>query len=273
MKRSISSVSVIIPCYCCSETIERAVQSIFQQTVLPREVILIEDCSPDESKTKKKLESLEMFYSKNRPQVKFKSIFSPVNAGPGAARNLGWNFSSSQYVAFLDADDSWMKNKLEVQYGWMNKHPNIFLSCHLTEFYANTRISNKIKNQVFNQTITLFDMLFSNKISTRSVMVKNNERYRFDNSARYSEDYSLWLRMISDGMECARINQYLAFTYKREYSKGGQSQNLLLMQIGEIKAITQLRKNGSIGIMLYAFCCLWSVLKFIKRVVVSLMNI
>ena len=269
MKFRTSSVSVIIPCYCCSETIERAVRSVYKQTVLPREVILIEDYSPDNGKTKNKLDSIRSFYSKKFPQIDFKLIFNSVNFGPGDSRNFGWNVASSKYVAFLDADDSWINNKIQVQYDWMNNHSSVFLTCHLTQLYKIRTGFDKNKIQVFSQSISLFEMLFSNKISTRSVMVRNNKKYRFDNLRRYSEDYALWLRMLSDDIKIVRINQYLASTFRPEYSNGGQIHNLIMMEIGEIEAISQLKENGKIGTIRYLICILWSFLKFVKRAVVN----
>ena len=59
-------VSVIIPCYRCTETIERALASVAQQTLLPEEVLLVEDCSDDERKTLDVLYRLQQQYLGNR---------------------------------------------------------------------------------------------------------------------------------------------------------------------------------------------------------------
>jgi glycosyltransferase involved in cell wall biosynthesis len=79
-------VSVIVPCFRCAETIERAVASIAQQTVPPEEVLLIEDCSDDEGKTLDSLNRLQLEY---RDKVALKIIALKANGGPSVARNAG----------------------------------------------------------------------------------------------------------------------------------------------------------------------------------------
>ena len=120
----LAKVSVVIPCYRCADTIARAVTSIAEQTSRPAEVILVDDCSGDD--TLATLYELQAEY----PQGWVKVIESPKNAGPGTARNLGWEAATQAYIAFLDADDSWHPQKIEMQYGWMSKNPEVALTGH-----------------------------------------------------------------------------------------------------------------------------------------------
>src|SRR5512147_969550 len=93
-----ASVSVIIPCYNCRHTIRRTINSIVQQTLKPAEVILIDDCSQDN--TLEILQELQQKFSKNWIKI----ISLPVNSGPATARNQGLNLATEDYVALLDAD-------------------------------------------------------------------------------------------------------------------------------------------------------------------------
>ena len=106
------SVSVIIPCYQCTSTIQRAVDSVAQQSLLPREVILVDDASDDE--TLEMLYSIQKSYGSNWVKV----LSLKTNGGPSLARNAAWELVDSSYVAFLDADDSWHPQKIEIQFSW-----------------------------------------------------------------------------------------------------------------------------------------------------------
>ena len=125
-------VSVIIPCYRCADTIKRAVHSVCSQTLLPQEIIMIDDGSDDAGTTLAAMVQLKSA-SGNTPI----RIFSlEKNAGPAEARNVGWEASTQCYLAFLDADDAWHPGKLEAQCGWMQLHPNVALCGHISQKLA-----------------------------------------------------------------------------------------------------------------------------------------
>ena len=121
-------ITVIIPCYNSNDTILRAVQSIVSQTFLPSEVIIVDDSSLDANETKKYLIKVENLLTKINIRVKI--IYNLINKGPGASRNYGWTEAQERYIAFLDSDDSWISNKLIVQFDFMEKNKNFDLSCH-----------------------------------------------------------------------------------------------------------------------------------------------
>ena len=106
-------ISVIIPCFNCSNEVENAVQSIFNQTVRPTELILVDDCSNDGGLTIKKLASIQSRFMDLLPTY---VLQTPSNSGPGVARNLGLKTQSQPYIAFLDSDEVWHCAKLETQY-------------------------------------------------------------------------------------------------------------------------------------------------------------
>jgi len=118
------AVSVVVPCYRCKETIERAVASVMGQTQVPAELILVDDQSGDGS-----LDLLKLIQSKyGCNQIKVVSL--TVNQGAASARNAGWDVATQPYVAFLDADDAWHPLKIEIQLEWMLKHPGAALTGH-----------------------------------------------------------------------------------------------------------------------------------------------
>ncbi len=106
MLASAETISVVIPTYNRSRTIEYCVKSILEQTLLPNEIIIIDDASTDNTES--------VITSLNNNLIKF--IKLDKNAGAQAARNIGIKNSKSKWIAFLDSDDKWEKNKLELQF-------------------------------------------------------------------------------------------------------------------------------------------------------------
>ena len=100
-------VSVVVPCYRCSLTLERAVKSVAGQARRPVELILVDDFSNDE--TAKLLEVLAARYEAGWIKIKW----LVQNVGAASARNIGWAAATQPFVAFLDADDAWHAEKLQ----------------------------------------------------------------------------------------------------------------------------------------------------------------
>jgi glycosyltransferase involved in cell wall biosynthesis len=101
----VTSVSVIIPTYNDGDTLQRAINSVFDQTYSDFEIIVIDDGSTDD--TAEKVEDYE--------SDRLEYVVHKENKGGSAARNTGIKRASGEYMAFLDADDEWMPDKLEVQ--------------------------------------------------------------------------------------------------------------------------------------------------------------
>ena len=120
----IALVSVVVPCYRCIATLERAVRSVAQQTQRPAELILVDDASGDGT-----LELLRTLQARYGDWVRVVAL--PANAGAASARNAGWNVATQPYIAFLDADDAWHPRKVEIQWDYMQRHPDVALSGHL----------------------------------------------------------------------------------------------------------------------------------------------
>ncbi|MCE2772069.1 MAG: glycosyltransferase family 2 protein [Bacteroidetes bacterium] len=106
---TVASVDVIIPCYNTGCYIREAVESVLAQTVLPGRIIVVNDGSTDHT-----AELVQELIEKNRTSTKIVHHYQS-NAGLSAARNKGISLSNAEYIAFLDADDVWMPQKLERQ--------------------------------------------------------------------------------------------------------------------------------------------------------------
>ena len=255
-------VSVVIPCYCCASTIDRAVESIARQTLLPAEVILIDDGSPDDGET---LGALHAVAARYAGIMDMRVIELPENKGPAGARNAGWDAATQPYIAFLDADDSWLPYKLEIQYGWMQNHTEVDICGHL--FCKKEQMGCGAHEQpVESVRIRKIEILFHNVFPTSSVMLKKLIKLRFDERKRYIEDYDLWLRAFFHGFNLARINVELACNYKNVYGDFGLSAKLLQMERGELDCYMKLWREHHIGMMATTLCLIWSLIKFGRRI-------
>lgn len=259
-----ADVSVVIPCYRCKHTIKRALNSVYNQTLRPAEVILVEDASDDE--TLEYLNSISKEYSVGWIKV----IPLEINSGPGTARNVGWNASNQRYVAFLDSDDSWHPQKIEIQYLWMERNPNVALTGQMgvviSEAVDSTAKCFQMNDVEFSE-ISKFRLLLSNKFSTPSVLIRREVHYRFTAGKRFCEDYELWCKVACAGHACFAVDVPLTFCYKPLYGHAGLSGDLWNMEDGELSVYEVLRKDGRINMAVAFFLKAWSLMRYFRRTI------
>lgn len=258
-------VSAVIPCYRCGQTIRRALESVAAQTVLPREVIVVDDCSADG--TADSLRRIAAEY----PAGWVKVLSLTVNGGPGHARNAGWDAATQPYIAFLDADDSWHQRKLEIQYGWMQAHPNAMLTGHPSAQVEYAEIPSSLPGELQAGRIDRRRLLLSNCFSSRSIMFRRDLAIRFHPTKRYMEDHWWLLQIVFSGQEIVALNLPLAYTFKADYGESGLSARLWEMEKGELDNYWSLRRGGKLGIMSVSLLSIWSLLKYARRWIVSVL--
>mgnify|MGYP001467445026 FL=1 len=107
------SVSIILPNYNSSKSIIATINSILKQTYKNWKLIIVDDCSDKETK------NILMRYRKKK---KIKILYLKNNKGAAQCRNIAIKKSSSYYLAFIDSDDLWEKNKLKMQINFMQNN-------------------------------------------------------------------------------------------------------------------------------------------------------
>lgn len=185
------AVSIIMPTYNRADYLKRSVQSVLDQTFNNFEIIIINNYSTDDT--------LEVISAFNDDRIK---VINFKNDGIIAkSRNQGIMQSVGEYIAFLDDDDLWCPDKLELQIKYLEEHPEFDL------VYSNGLIIDEHENKkgLFNElwrgkTGQVFlDLLYRNFVSVLTVIMKKeifetigllNE----DPSMRAAEDYEYWLR-------------------------------------------------------------------------------
>ncbi|GGD28615.1 glycosyltransferase family 2 protein [Pontibacillus salipaludis] len=257
-------VSVIIPSFNSQDTIERAVKSVANQTLLPLEVIIIDD----HSTLKENYTTLKYIEDQYSPYFKLKVIKNKENQGPGVSRNNGWDISDGDYVTFLDADDAWHKKKIEIQYNYMKRNPTVDFTCH-ENLISNSKDPIEVNGLISEYKVDFNSLLIKNDIGTRTVMLKRSIANRFAKGKYHSEDYLLWMEIASDGYSIIKLNIPLSYSFSHPYLGDGLSGNLFKMFKGELNSFYQLLKEKKLGKFKYALVTFFSTLKFIKRILFS----
>ena len=261
-------VSVIIPCFKCAETIERAIDSIAKQTLIPHEVILVNDASPDN--TIGILKKLQNIYGKEWIKI----IDLKKNVGPGQARNLGWESASQDYLAFLDADDVWHPQKLEIQWTWMKRNPNINFSGHPRLTYQdNLNLRNSSLNGLNREPkiISKMRLLVSNVFPTSSWLFKMSLSTKFKQNY-YGEDYLCLLENFFSDHTMAFFDLPLCYCLRPPYSKGGLSNSLWSMEKAELKAYQKIWQDYHISNLEYGLISLYSLVKYARRIFLNFLH-
>lgn len=190
-KHSLPLFSVIIPAYNASPFIRNTLDSVRNQTFDDYEIVIVNDGSKDETS-----ETVKTYFV-DFPCLNYK-IINQENKGIGGARNSGIKEALGKFVAFLDADDSWNKMKLERVKEFIDKNTNVDLVCHNENWVENGRI---YKEAICGPYRTYKELLFKgNCISTSATVVKRSkllEAGLFSENMDFNgaEDYELWLRL------------------------------------------------------------------------------
>lgn len=213
-------VSVVVPCFRCSDTIGAAVASIAAQRRRPAEVLLVDDASGDGT-----LDTLHRVAAAY-PAGWVKVIASSPNGGPSRARNLGWQQAQQPYIAFLDADDTWAPDKLALQMAELERDPRIALIAHGMKVASRGTAPAPVRGGVRARVIGRRRLLLNNPFPTASVILRRDLPFRFDERFRRVEDFLLWAQISFSGYRCVKLDQVLAYWHKPTFGAAGLSGDL-----------------------------------------------
>lgn len=242
--------SVVIPTYNSGKYLLRAMQSVFDQSFRDYEIIVVDDASTDDT---------EQLIAPFLDKVSY--IRKIYNSGSAIARNAGIDVAKGDFIAFLDADDSWHPDKLLVINTILEGANGIKIMYHsysLAETFA------AIPENITLYKLPYVKLLLHNRIATPCAVVKRELGYRFEASMRYSEDYDLWLR-IGYKHNVYFINVPLTKLYRPINSSGGVSAHKWKMRKGELKAYTRLVKLNPFFMLLLPFLYTSSIIRHLLK--------
>lgn len=191
-----NTISVVMPTYNSEPYIKRTLDTVYQQSFLPYEIVIVDDGSSDRT-----VKIIKDYIRSHKNTFDHTRVIKQENRGAGAARNRAVKESSGDWIAFLDSDDIWDKDKLKTVYEVIKNHPEVNMVAH-DEYSVNETNLNDKKlcplHENYNNSRDLFDQLYEGNIFSTSTLVIKKEVIRdaggFDESLRSAQDYDLWIR-------------------------------------------------------------------------------
>lgn len=249
------TVSIIVPVYRAEKYIAETIEMVKRQTYKNWELILVDDCSPDNS-----ADIIRKLQLSDRDE-RIRLICKESNEGAARARNTGIEEANGKYIAFLDADDIWLHDKLEKELAFMEEKQAAFVFTAYEFGDENAVGTGKIvavpeqltyrraltRTVIFTTTV-MFDMT---KISKKQIQMPDVE----------SEDTAAWWKILRAGYVAYGLNEVLAI-YRRP------AKSLSSNKVEAVRRIWRLyRQEEKLTVPVSMFCfCMWAIRATLRRI-------
>ena len=243
-------ISVIMPAYNAERFIGRAVSSVINQTYTNWELIIIDDCSADNTVAV----ASRIAEGDRRISV----VLNEKNMGVAKTRNKGLDMAKGDWIALLDSDDIWMPEKLEKQLNLAREEKADILYCSYGIVDEN---GDKAKSDyITRENVTFDDMLNENYIGCSTVMISRKAAENRFLTDFYHEDYVMWLTLIRQGFRACGLTEVLVkwryIENSRSYNKIQSAKNRWLiyrkqLKLPLLKSIRHLARYAFAGIRKY----------------------
>ncbi|CAM4241385.1 glycosyltransferase family 2 protein [Kerstersia similis] len=197
--------SIIMPAYNCADTIKESIESVLKQTHDAFELLIINDCSTDDTA------AVITEFSERDPRIHI--LHQANNSGVAKTRNRAIDIAKGQYIAFLDSDDLWLPEKLAIQ-------KRYFDAGHAVVFSSYTRFgNNQPEKTVFSRPfITYKELIKGNLIGNLTGAYDTRKLGKIYQQPVRHEDYLMWLQLLKKSGIAAGIPDVLARYRVREDS-------------------------------------------------------
>ena len=203
-------VSIITPAYNAAQYLEETVKSVQNQTFMDWEMIIVDDCSKDDTY------KIAARLAEEDPRIKV--LQNKVNSGVSATRNAALDVATGEYIAFLDSDDLWLAQKLEKQVQFMEAGQYVLTYTNYQKFNSETgdRHQKVIRAPA---TMTAKRIYGDTSIGCLTVMVNRNRSGPFHMPLiGHTEDNITWQEILARGHTAYRIDEVLSL-----YREGNKS--------------------------------------------------
>lgn len=245
-------ISIIIPCYNGETVLRDAIQSVLQQTYIDWELIIVDDCSSDNSS------NIIQAFAAEDPRIKYYKTNYP-SGSPSLPRNIGLENIKGDFIAFLDSDDIWLPDKLSNQLAFMEKHGYDVSYSYYEKISWNGIRNNRI---IKTRGVTNYkSLLTSNSIPCLTSMISRkavgNTRFK----SIPQEDFCFWLDILRKGYVAYNMCESTAL-YRE--SKSSRSANKLDMFKGYWRVI---RNHQNLSFPKSCWCMIpYTILGFLKYI-------
>lgn len=243
-------VSIIMPAYNAERYIKASIRSVLDQTWTDWELIVVDDCSADGTA------DIVRAFQEKEPRIRL--LKNTANSGTAASRNAGTAQARGEWVAFLDSDDCWRRDKLALQLDFAKKN-----CCPFT-FTGSGFMDEEGQPLSYYLSapgrLTFRQLLKQNRISCSSVLIRRELMVDFPAASdRMHEDFAAWLMILKNNRMAAQGLDMPLLIYR--ISRGSKSGNKLNA------ALMTFRVYRYVGLSLpYAlYCWGWYVLRSLKK--------
>lgn len=224
-------VSIIMPSYNTGKYIAEAIQSVINQTYKYWELIIVDDCSSDNTD--------EIVTSFSEPRIKF--FKNKINSGAAVSRNRALREAKGRWIAFLDSDDLWRIDKLEKQIGFMEKNGYHFSYTNYSEIDESgnkngitvTGPKKITKTGMFNYCWSGCLTVMYDAEAVGIIQIINIKK---------NNDYAMWLK-VCQKTNCFLLNENLAF-YRRGRAGSISTQSIKTMIVWHYRLFRNAEKQG-----------------------------
>lgn len=262
------NISVIIPMFNAEKTILEAINSVINELkhyTYTWEIIIIDDGSTDSS-----YKIVSKYVEQSGLSNLF--IFTQVNSGASAARNLGIKNAVGSFIAFNDSDDRWVSGRLRYQMKLFLDDPDLML---VAGKYSTHNISSIRKINGLTE-IRIIDQVLKNYFSPPAAMIRKKILAKsglFNEQLKYAEEGWFFNNIVAFGKSKVYPDVVAEpVILKAAFGESGLSGNLFSMERGELTNIKNAYNKKYISFPQYARAVIFSLIKFIRRLYISKFN-
>ena len=242
-----ATVSIVMPLYNARAYLEEAIESVLAQSFQDWELIVVDDCSTDGSK------ELAELFARRDSRI---SVYSNAhNCGAAATRTFGLRYVTGDYLAFLDADDIWLPEKLAAQLSFMRANGSAMCFTAYSTIEADGSFRNIVHvpdhldyKAFLKNTVTCSHTIMFDLTAVPVALLEAPNLY-FD----FSEDLAVWLQVVKTGIEAYGLDLVLAKNRKHDASRSASKFRAVK------RTWTTYRRVEHLGVAYSAYCLVFQL--------------
>ena len=197
------NIDIIVPNYNKANYLDECIGSVLNQTYVNWSLYIIDDCSTDSSSN---------ILNKYKNEKKIKIIKLKKNKGPSFCRNLGMRLSKAEYISFLDSDDYWTNEKLQIQILYMIKNNLNFTYTDYIPFITKNNQKVYKKETNLKKSFRFDDFIINSSINSSTMIIaKKIIKTKKFKKIRLLEDYLFKCDLLKSNIEAEKIDNSLAY--------------------------------------------------------------